>query len=150
MCNKMSNVRLSNGSPTLERVDPGLTDHTKPSICRNLFGTGDPEERKRECSLQIKEMANRFCDKYNYDFIKDEPLPGGTYIWEPVESPAEFYTRPLHKRVCPTDSDNNQATKRPLHPEEPDSPTKRLRSSEEVDVVSNLMQQTPCKTIPEH
>ncbi|XP_010885452.2 cyclin-dependent kinase inhibitor 1Ba [Esox lucius] len=177
MCNKMSNVRLSNGSPTLERVDACPTDNTKPSICRNLFGTGDPEERKRVCSLQIKEMAKNFSDKWNYDFINDEPLPGGTYTWELVESPAAFYTRQPHKRVSPTENmyqngnhdyscptnesevstntemserqtdgpiSDNQARKRPSSPE-PESPSKRLCSSEEVEVMSKSVQQTPSK-----
>ncbi|KAK6303032.1 hypothetical protein J4Q44_G00273870 [Coregonus suidteri] len=96
----MSNVSLSNGSPTLERVDPRPTDHTKTPIRRNLFGSVDHDEFRRECLVQMKELEKASIDKWNYDFLNDEPLPQGDYKWEPMKSSdlPDFYTRPPHKR----------------------------------------------------
>ncbi|XP_036433422.1 cyclin-dependent kinase inhibitor 1Ba [Colossoma macropomum] len=95
----MSDVRLSNGSPPLERVDARLADHTRPPVCRNLFGGGgaaDAAELRRDCAEQLREMARAQRDKWNFDFARDEPLSPGQYEWEAVDgrSVPDFYSRP--------------------------------------------------------
>ncbi|XP_024228969.1 cyclin-dependent kinase inhibitor 1B [Oncorhynchus tshawytscha] len=182
MCNNMSNVSLSNGSPTLEMVDPRPTNHTKPPIRRNLFGSVDHDDFRRECLVQMKEMEKDSIDKWNYDFQNDKPLSQGDYKWEPMKSSdlPDFYSRPPHKgvlssgnvdhngnhdyRVRPscltngselseeTESErqthchhsHNRARKRPANPE-PQSTGKKSHSSEEDEVVSKSVEQTPSK-----
>lgn len=101
---KMSSVRLSKGSPTLERVDARIADHTKPTVCRNLFGSVDHDEFQRDCIGQMQEMEKASSEKYNFDFSKNEPLSPGKYEWEEVEGKdlPDFYTRPPHKRATST------------------------------------------------
>ncbi|KAL7882678.1 hypothetical protein SRHO_G00003360 [Serrasalmus rhombeus] len=95
----MSDVRLSNGSPPLERVDSRPADHTRPPVCRNLFGSGgagDAAELRRDCAEQLREVARAQRDKWNFDFARDEPLSPGQYEWEAVDgrSVPDFYSRP--------------------------------------------------------
>ncbi|KAL7828009.1 hypothetical protein AOLI_G00311610 [Acnodon oligacanthus] len=95
----MSDVRLSNGSPPLERVDARVADHTRPPVCRNLFGSGgagDAAELRRDCAEQLWEMSRAQRDKWNFDFARDEPLSPGQYEWEAVDgrSVPDFYSRP--------------------------------------------------------
>uniref|UniRef100_A0A671L4W9 Cyclin-dependent kinase inhibitor 1Ba n=1 Tax=Sinocyclocheilus anshuiensis TaxID=1608454 RepID=A0A671L4W9_9TELE len=71
----MSKVRVSNGSPTLERVDARQADHAKPPVCRNLFGSVDREEFARDVKEHMLEM-----EKVD---AKEGP---------------EFYTRPPHAK----------------------------------------------------
>lgn len=107
---KMSNVRLSNGSPTLERVDSRSTDHTKAPVCRNLFGTVDHEEFMKDCKEQMQEMARASTETWNFDFSNNEPLPDGKFEWSEVDSRAvpEFYTRPPRIRAdSPDNVDHN-------------------------------------------
>ncbi|XP_048010830.1 cyclin-dependent kinase inhibitor 1Ba [Megalobrama amblycephala] len=104
MC-KMSKVRVSNGSPTLERVDARQADHAKPPVCRNLFGTVDREEFARDVEEQMREIEKASKEKWNYDFAKNEPLEPGNYEWQEVDAKEvpEFYTRPPHvKRATST------------------------------------------------
>ncbi|XP_076861091.1 cyclin-dependent kinase inhibitor 1Ba [Brachyhypopomus gauderio] len=95
---KMSNVRLSNGSPPLERVDARLADHTKPPVCRNLFGSVDPDAFKRDCLEHLQEVEKVSTEKWNFDFSRHEPLSPGKYEWEEVDGKVlpDFYTRPPH------------------------------------------------------
>lgn len=92
----MSNVRLSNGSPTLERMDARLLDHAKPSACRNLFGTMDREELTKDLNGHLRGMVEETSAKYNFDFPNDKPLQPGRFEWQIVNSKAvpEFYSRP--------------------------------------------------------
>lgn len=96
----MSKVRVSNGSPTLERVDPRQADHARPPVCRNLFGSVDREESARDVKEQLLEMENASKEKWNYDFAKNEPLAPGDYEWQEVDAKElpEFYTRPPHAK----------------------------------------------------
>ncbi|KAF4094758.1 hypothetical protein G5714_023836 [Onychostoma macrolepis] len=64
----MSNVRLSNGSPTLERMEARPSDQPKPSACRNLFGPVDHEELKKDFQRQLKAMEDASSDAWNFDF----------------------------------------------------------------------------------
>jgi len=97
MC-KMSKVRVSNGSPTLERVDARQAEHAKPPVCRILFGSGDREELAREVEDQMRDMEKASKEKWNYDFAKNEPLAPGNYEWQEVDAKEvpEFYIRPPH------------------------------------------------------
>lgn len=107
---KMSNVRLSNGSPTLERVDSRSTDHSKATVCRNLFGHVDHEEFKRDCKEQMQEMARASTETWSFDFANNEPLPDGKFEWSEVDGSAvpEFYTRPPRIRSeSPDNVDHN-------------------------------------------
>ncbi|XP_051976662.1 cyclin-dependent kinase inhibitor 1B-like isoform X2 [Xyrauchen texanus] len=90
----MSKVRVSNGSPTLERVDARQADH-KPLVCRNLFGSLNREEFERDVKEQLQELEKASSDKWNFDFGKNEPLSPGKYEWQEVDSQdvPEFYSR---------------------------------------------------------
>ncbi|XP_006633787.3 cyclin dependent kinase inhibitor 1Bb [Lepisosteus oculatus] len=102
----MSNVRLSNGSPTLERMDARPSDHPKPSACRNLFGLVDHEELRRDLKGHLQEMEEASKATYNFDFANHKPLSPGRYVWEIVEDTEvpRFYTKPSRasKGICPS------------------------------------------------
>uniref|UniRef100_A0A8B9EQ78 Cyclin-dependent kinase inhibitor 1B n=1 Tax=Anser cygnoides TaxID=8845 RepID=A0A8B9EQ78_ANSCY len=99
----MSNVRISNGSPTLERMEARQSEYPKPSACRNLFGPVNHEELNRDLKKHRKEMEEACQRKWNFDFQNHKPLEG-RYEWQAVEkgSSPEFYFRPprLLKAVC--------------------------------------------------
>ncbi|KAM4553752.1 cyclin dependent kinase inhibitor 1Bb [Fundulus diaphanus] len=101
---KMSDVRLSNGSPTLERTEPRLSEHPKPSACRSLFGSVDHEELQRDFKGHMRELLETASAKWSFDFASDRPLPNGRLTWEPVDSAEipDFYVRPprREKDVC--------------------------------------------------
>ncbi|XP_041934785.1 cyclin-dependent kinase inhibitor 1Ba [Alosa sapidissima] len=103
---KMSNVRLSNGSPTLERVDSRSTDLTRDPVCRNLFGPVDHEEFKKDCKEQMQEMTRASTESWSFDFANNEPLSDGKFEWSEVDGRAvpEFYTRPPRIRTDSSDS----------------------------------------------
>lgn len=99
----MSDVRLSNGSPPLERVEARPEGHSKPSVCRNLFGSPDPGEVRRVFEDELRESEVAYREKYNFDFASDTPLEPGRYKWETVNArdAPEVYSRPSRatKRV---------------------------------------------------
>ncbi|XP_034718901.1 cyclin-dependent kinase inhibitor 1B-like isoform X2 [Etheostoma cragini] len=109
MCNKMSDVRLSNASPTLERVDARQPDNVRPSVCRNLFGRPDPEEIQRNVTASIQEGLRSFTETYNFDPVNDRPLAPRNYVWQEDRNAPEFYTRQPHR---------SQRSRRPLAPED--------------------------------
>lgn len=96
MCNKMSDVRLSNASPTLERVNARQPDNVRPPVCRNLFGRPDPEELRRIVTASIQEEVQAFTERYNFDLDNNRPLTPRNYEWEEVSDAPEFYHRPPH------------------------------------------------------
>ncbi|KAJ8401381.1 hypothetical protein AAFF_G00386120 [Aldrovandia affinis] len=106
----MSNVRLSNGSPTLERMDGRLSDHPKPSACRNLFGMVDHEELTKELKGHLQGMDEASSAKWNFDFSNHKPLPYGRFEWQIVDSKdvPEFYNRPQRakKDICLSGNNN--------------------------------------------
>lgn len=91
----MSDVRLSNGSPTLERTEPRVSDHPKPSACRSLFGSLDHEELKKDLKGQLREMEEAAAAKWSFDFASHTPLANGRLKWEVVDcrNVPEFYSR---------------------------------------------------------
>lgn len=103
----MSNVRLSNGSPTLERMDATrLSDQPKPSACRTLFGPVDHEELKRELTGHLKAMEEAAAETWGFDFSTHTPRPNTRFIWKRVDSKdlPSFYSasEPPCKTVCPS------------------------------------------------
>lgn len=106
----MSDVRLSNGSPTLERTDPRVSDHPKPSACRSLFGTVDHEELKKDLKGHLREMEETASAKWGFDFANHTPLANDRLQWELVDSKdvPDFYYRPLRreKGVCSAGNNN--------------------------------------------
>ncbi|KAL6116935.1 cdkn1b [Pungitius sinensis] len=105
MCNKMSEVRLSNASPTLERVDARQPDAARRSVCRNLFGSPDPGEIRRDAAASIQENVQRLKETYNFDSVADRPLSPRTFDWQEDPDPPEFYTRQPHRRSQPPRGD---------------------------------------------
>lgn len=106
----MSDVRLSNGSPTLERTDPRVPDHPKPSACRNLFGSVDHEKLKRDFKRHMREMEEDASAKWGFDFANDKPLPNSRFEWELVDCKdvPNFYCAQTRreKGVCPAGNNN--------------------------------------------
>lgn len=96
MCNKMSDVRLSNASPTLERVDARQPDNVRPSVRRNLFGRPDPAEIQRNVTASIQEDVQGFTEKYNFDPVNERPLAPLNYVWQEDRNAPEFYVRQPH------------------------------------------------------
>ncbi|XP_044041588.1 cyclin-dependent kinase inhibitor 1B-like [Siniperca chuatsi] len=101
MCNKMSDVRLSNASPTLERVDARQPDNVRPPVNRNLFGRPDPEEIRRNLAESIQENVQGFMEEYNFDPVNDIPLSPRRFNWQEDSDAPEFYHRPPHGRQRP-------------------------------------------------
>uniref|UniRef100_A0A8D0HH50 Cyclin-dependent kinase inhibitor 1B n=1 Tax=Sphenodon punctatus TaxID=8508 RepID=A0A8D0HH50_SPHPU len=91
----MSNVRISNGSPTLERMEGRQADYPKPSACRNLFGPVNHEELNRDLQKHRRDMEEAYQRKWNFDFQNHKPLEG-RFEWQAVDkgSLPDFYIRP--------------------------------------------------------
>lgn len=96
MCNKMSDVRLSNASPTLERVDARQPDNARAPVRRNLFGSPDREGIRRYLTAAIQEGVQEFREEYNFDPVNNRPLPPRNYEWQEISDAPEFYHRPPH------------------------------------------------------
>uniref|UniRef100_A0A672Z3Y3 Cyclin-dependent kinase inhibitor 1B n=2 Tax=Sphaeramia orbicularis TaxID=375764 RepID=A0A672Z3Y3_9TELE len=92
----MSDVRLSNASPTLERVDARQPDSVRPSVRRCLFGTPDREEIRRDLEATIQEDVQRIRETYNFDPVSDTPLPTGDYEWQADSDAPEYFRRAPH------------------------------------------------------
>ncbi|KPP57262.1 cyclin-dependent kinase inhibitor 1B-like [Scleropages formosus] len=92
----MSNVRLSNGSPPLERMDARLSEISKPATCRVLFGVPDRQELQREFRGHLRDMEETSRAKWNFEFAAHKPLPPGRYEWKAVDAKdvPGFYSRP--------------------------------------------------------
>lgn len=110
---EMSNVRVSNGSPSLERTDARQAEHPKPSACRNLFGPVNHEELTRDLEKHCRDMEEASQRKWNFDFQNHKPLEG-KYEWQEVDkgSLPEFYYRPPRppKGACKVPAQESQDT----------------------------------------
>ncbi|XP_012697943.1 cyclin-dependent kinase inhibitor 1Bb [Clupea harengus] len=105
----MSNVRLSNGSPTLGRMDARLSDNLKSTACRSLFGPVNHEELKKDLKGRLHEMEEAASAKWNFDFSSHKPLPNGRYNWKTVDDSPIFYTSLRASNVtdsCPSGNTN--------------------------------------------
>lgn len=103
----MSNVRLSNVSPTVERerVEARQPEPSKPPVRRNLFASEhrSREEQTTELEGKMHDAEKAFIERWNYDISNDRPLSPGNCQWEAVKSSEvpPFYSRPPHKRGYP-------------------------------------------------
>ncbi|KAK5613732.1 hypothetical protein CRENBAI_017158 [Crenichthys baileyi] len=105
----MSDVRLSNGSPTLERTELRVSEHPKPSACRSLFGSGDHEELKRDFKGHMRELQEAAAAKWGFDFASDKPLSNARHTWELVDAAEipDFYVRPPRREKGVGSVNNN-------------------------------------------
>lgn len=105
----MSDVRLSNGSPTLERTETRVSDHPKPSACRSLFGSVDHEELKRDLKGHLREMEEAASAKWGFDFANHTPLANGRLKWELVDrrDVPDFYSWQPRKKGAGSAGSNN-------------------------------------------
>ncbi|KAK9525593.1 hypothetical protein VZT92_016284 [Zoarces viviparus] len=94
----MSEVRLSNASPTVERVDARQPDSARPSVRRNLFGRPDPEEIRSCLAASIQRDVEGFTETYNFDPVNDRPLSPRNYDWQEDRDAPDFYAREPHGR----------------------------------------------------
>uniref|UniRef100_UPI0037E845E8 cyclin-dependent kinase inhibitor 1Ba n=1 Tax=Semicossyphus pulcher TaxID=241346 RepID=UPI0037E845E8 len=101
MCNKMSDVRLSNASPTVERVDARQQDNVRPPTRRNLFGTPDRGETRRLFEASIQESVQAFIEEYDFDPVNERPLTPHSYQWQEDNDAPEFYRRAPHRSRRP-------------------------------------------------
>ncbi|XP_060110281.1 cyclin-dependent kinase inhibitor 1B [Heteronotia binoei] len=112
----MSHVRLSSGSPTLERMEGRQADYPKPSACRSLFGPVDHEQLARELRRHSRHLADASRAKWNFDFQRHRPLDG-RYEWRALAPDAlpDFYSRPPRLRGGAA----------PAQPQQPDASPRR-------------------------
>ncbi|XP_013875310.1 cyclin-dependent kinase inhibitor 1B [Austrofundulus limnaeus] len=93
----MSDVRLSNASPTVERVDARQpAESVRSGARRMLFGKPDREEIRRYADASQRESVRDFRERFNFDPVTETPLPGGDYEWKADEEAPEFYSRLPH------------------------------------------------------
>lgn len=133
---KMSNVRVSNGSPTFERTDARFSDHPKPSACRNLFGPVDHEELRRDLKGHLQEIEETSSARWNFDFLSQTPLLNGRFEWELVDSKdiPRFYSRTQRsaKGLCPSGNNNVDLNGNScVTPPQPSENTERSESKEQ-------------------
>ena len=92
----VSYTAAENSTDCTEAGIPRQSDSITPSrsVCRNLFGTvinhDDFHEVTRKQNIERLEEKKQ---QYNFDFERDEPLPG-RYLWEKVSN---FETRNCNK-----------------------------------------------------
>ncbi|XP_075867386.1 cyclin-dependent kinase inhibitor 1Ba [Nelusetta ayraudi] len=92
----MSDVGLSNASPTLERVDARQPDAARAPVRRALFGLPDRSEVRRYLNESIQESVREFREEYNFDPVDERPLTPRNYEWEEDDNAPDFYRRPPH------------------------------------------------------
>lgn len=151
MCNKMSDVRLSNASPTLERVDARQPDNVRPPVRRSLFGRPDREEIRRYVTAVVQEDVQAFTERYNFDPVTETPLPARNFDWQQDSDPPEFYLRPPHSSHRPQrevdspngdsqNGDGEEETSARRSHRQPDRRDSRKRRSEDSGSCSDQCQ----------
>lgn len=94
----------------MERTEPRVTDHPKPSACRNLFGSVDHEELRRSLKGHMREMEEAASAKWGFDFTNYAPLANGRLDWELVDcrDVPDFYSRQSARKkgVCSAGNNN--------------------------------------------
>lgn len=113
----MSDVRLSNASPTVERVDARQPDTVRTPVRRNLFGSPDREEVRRYLSAAIQESVQDFREEYNFDPVSERPLTPRSYDWQEDSDAPEFYRRAPHgSHRPPPEADSPGTSSREAEP----------------------------------
>ncbi|KAM3927063.1 cyclin-dependent kinase inhibitor 1B [Leptodactylus fuscus] len=94
----MSGVRLSPGSPGVERVSRAPGSPRTPAR-RCLFGPVDHESLARELARYRREQEDENRQRWNFDFHNERPLEGAL-SWE-VAGPdtPDFYRRGPHLKA---------------------------------------------------
>ncbi|KAM7015335.1 cyclin dependent kinase inhibitor 1Ca [Tautogolabrus adspersus] len=57
----------------------------KESVCRNLFGSVDQEQLRRDLKQRLKEIAEQDSRRWNFNFQTDTPLCG-RFQWEEMSA----------------------------------------------------------------
>ncbi|XP_053317876.1 cyclin-dependent kinase inhibitor 1B-like [Spea bombifrons] len=93
----MSGVRLSPGSPGVERVSRAPGSPRAPTR-RRLFGAVDHENLSRDLDRCRREIEDEQRLRWNFDFVNERPLEG-PLSWEPAGPDIpEFYRRGPHPK----------------------------------------------------
>uniref|UniRef100_A0A3B5K090 Cyclin-dependent kinase inhibitor 1B n=1 Tax=Takifugu rubripes TaxID=31033 RepID=A0A3B5K090_TAKRU len=146
----MSDVRLSNASPTLERVDARQPDNVTAPVRRNLFGSPDRGEIRRYLTAAIQEGVQDFMEEYNFDPDSERPLTPHNYEWQEDNDAPEFYRRPPHRResprrdVEPSGDDRLEADGR----QRSENSSRKRRSAESAGHSHRLYARSPARTPP--
>ncbi|KAM8973174.1 cyclin-dependent kinase inhibitor 1B-like [Pelodytes ibericus] len=108
----MSGVRLSPGSPGVERVSPRAPGSPRAPARRCLFGPVDHGLLSRELERHRREEGTKQRLRWNYDFANDRPLDG-LLKWELAgpDTP-EFYRRGPHPKAGAEEEPGSRAMKR--------------------------------------
>ncbi|XP_040292097.1 cyclin-dependent kinase inhibitor 1B-like isoform X1 [Bufo bufo] len=155
----MSGVRLSPGSPGVERVSRAPGSPRTPAR-RCLFGPVDHESLARELARCRRELEDEQRERWNFDFRNERPLDGAL-SWE-VAGPdtPEFYRRgphlkpgaaQLHPRAGAGEETEARGNKRSGELTEPPSSKKshRTETGEPVEGSSaSSPEKTPKKSRP--
>ncbi|XP_056373829.1 cyclin-dependent kinase inhibitor 1B [Hyla sarda] len=122
----MSGVRLSPGSPGVERVSRAPGSPRTPAR-RCLFGPVDHESLARELARCRRELEDEQRERWNFDFCNERPLDGAL-SWE-VAGPdtPEFYRRGPHLKAGAAQ----------LHPQEEPEARGKKRSGEVTEPPSS-------------
>lgn len=116
----MSGVRLSPGSPGVERVSRAPGSPRTPAR-RCLFGPVDHESLARELARCRRELEDEQRERWNFDFHNDRPLEGAL-SWE-VAGPdtPDFYRRGPHLKPGAEEETEARGRKRSGEVTEPPS-----------------------------
>ncbi|KAM5170421.1 cyclin-dependent kinase inhibitor 1B-like [Mantella aurantiaca] len=139
----MSGVRLSPGSPGVERVSraPGSP---RPLARRCLFGPVDGQSLAREAARCRAEMEEESRARWNFDFSTDRPLDGALQWEEAGPDTPEFYRRPVHRK-----SSKKRSGPHTEPPSASTQTTHRTDAGETSDgSLTPLPEQTPKKSRP--
>lgn len=61
-------------------------EQTYTPVKRSLFGRVDHEEVMAFLEDQLQKIQNENIRRWNFDFIKEQPIKGGSFVWEKMAS----------------------------------------------------------------
>ncbi|KAM4748616.1 cyclin-dependent kinase inhibitor 1B-like [Rhinophrynus dorsalis] len=153
----MSGVRLSPGSPSVERVSRAPSSPRTPAR-RCLFGPVDHEILARDLERSSSALEDEQRSRWNFDFANDRPLKG-PLCWE-LAGPdiPDFYRRGPHPKpgapgtrqrpkVRPDEETEHRSRKRNGEPADSSSPNmKKSRGIEAEGTAGGSLTPPPEKT----